>query len=60
MMNKKTNKKWHDANKIFNNATFEQRLEWYLVHSKNCKCRPIPEKLRLKIEKRTKSRYLLS
>jgi hypothetical protein len=27
------------------NPTLEQRIEWHLEHQKNCKCRPIPEKL---------------
>ena len=51
----KTNKKWHEANGMAKNATLEQRIEWHLEHAKNCACRPIPEKLKLEIEKRTMS-----
>jgi hypothetical protein len=47
----KTNKKWHEANRMPKNPTLEQRIEWHLEHSKNCKCRPIPEKLKLEMEK---------
>ena len=41
----KINKESHLKNKMSQNATFEQRVEWHLEHQKNCKCRPIPEKL---------------
>lgn len=27
------------------NPTFKERVKWHLAHSKNCSCRPIPEKL---------------
>lgn len=32
-------------NKMPKNPSFEQRVKWHLEHQKNCKCRPIPEKL---------------
>ena len=48
----KTNKTWHQANKMLKNPTLEQRVDWHLEHAKNCKCRPIPKKLKLEIEKR--------
>ncbi len=48
----KTNKTWHQANKMPKNPTLEQRIEWYLEHSKNCTCRPFPEKLKLEIDKK--------
>jgi len=51
-MKTKLNKEWHNANKMAKNATLEQRVDWHLEHAKNCKCRPIPKKLKLEIEKR--------
>ncbi len=48
----KANKEWHQANKMPKNPTLEQRIDWHLEHSKNCSCRPIPEKLKLEMEKR--------
>ena len=51
-MASKLNAVWHKENKIPKNATFEQRVEWHLLHQKNCTCRPIPKKLAEEIEKR--------
>ncbi|WP_343604384.1 hypothetical protein [Fluviicola sp.] len=48
----KTNKAWHEQNRMPQNATFEERVHWHLEHQKNCNCRPIPEKLRSEMEKR--------
>ena len=48
----KLNKEWHLAHPMPKNATFEERIEWHLEHSKNCGCRPIPEKLKAEIKKR--------
>lgn len=50
----KTNKDWHEKNKMPKNATFEQRVNWHLEHHKNCTCRPIPEKLLREIDQRKK------
>jgi len=41
----KTNKEWHEKNRMPKNANFQQRVAWHLEHQKNCNCRPIPEKL---------------
>jgi hypothetical protein len=41
----KLNKEWHLKNKMPKNARFAERVKWHLAHSKNCSCRPIPEKL---------------
>jgi len=41
----KTNKEWHEKNKMPKNANFDQRVKWHLEHQKNCSCRPIPKKL---------------
>lgn len=48
----KINKAWHEQNKMPKNATFEERVQWHLAHQKQCNCRPIPEKLRIEMEKR--------
>jgi len=34
------------------NPTIEQRIKWHLEHIKNCKCRPIPEKIIEEMKKR--------
>lgn len=41
----KTNKEWHEKNRMPKNPTFEEKVKWHLQHQKNCSCRPIPEKL---------------
>jgi hypothetical protein len=46
------NREWHLNNKMSKNPTLEQRIQWHLEHEKNCKCRPIPEKLLEEIVKR--------
>lgn len=46
------NREWHLNNKMPKNPTLEQRIQWHLEHEKNCKCRPIPEKLLEEIVKR--------
>ena len=48
----KLNKEWHLAHRMPKNATIEERIEWHLEHSKNCACRPIPDKLKAEIKKR--------
>ena len=48
----KLNKEWHRANRMPKNATIEERIAWHIEHSKNCACRPIPEKLKVEINKR--------
>jgi len=48
----KTNKTWHQANKMRKNPTLEQRIKWHLEHSKNCNCRSLTEKLKLEIDKK--------
>ena len=48
----KINKAWHEQHKMPENATIDERIEWHLAHAKNCKCRPIPEKLKLEMKKR--------
>ena len=48
----KLNKEWHLAHQMPENATTEDRIAWHIEHSKNCACRPIPEKLKVEIKKR--------
>ncbi|WP_341900852.1 hypothetical protein [Fluviicola taffensis] len=48
----KTNKEWHEKNKMPKNATFEQRVKWHLEHLKNCSCRPIPKGLLNEMEEK--------
>jgi hypothetical protein len=52
MMASKLNAAWHKENRMPKNPTFEQRMEWHLLHQKNCSCRPIPKKLAEEMEKR--------
>lgn len=46
----KLNKAWHEANRMPEKASFEQRVQWHLEHQKHCKCREIPAKLKEKME----------
>ena len=48
----KINTVWHIKNKMSAKATLEERIEWHLEHSKNCQCRPIPEKLLIEMKKK--------
>ncbi|MGZ4038112.1 MAG: hypothetical protein ACXVPQ_09820 [Bacteroidia bacterium] len=41
----KTNKAWHEAHRMPENASLEQRIEWHLDHQRHCSCRPVPAKL---------------
>lgn len=44
-------KEWHAKNKMPQNPTLEQRINWHREHAKNCGCRPIPKNLLPKIKK---------
>ena len=48
----KLNKEWHLAHRMPKNATIDERIAWHLEHSKNCDCRPIPDKIKAEIKKR--------
>jgi hypothetical protein len=39
----KTNRQWHESNRMPRNASGEQRIAWHLQHVKHCSCRPIPK-----------------
>jgi len=47
----KLNKEWHLAHRMPKNPTLDQRIEWHIEHSKHCKCRPMPDKLKAEIKK---------
>jgi hypothetical protein len=38
----KTNKLWHERNRMPVRATLDQRIAWHRAHAKHCACRPIP------------------
>lgn len=44
------NKEWHLKNKMPENPTQKQRMEWHIEHAKNCDCREPTEKLKKEIE----------
>jgi hypothetical protein len=46
------NKDWHRENRMPPKATLEQRLKWHVEHSKNCACRPMPQKITEELKKR--------
>ncbi|MES1191260.1 MAG: hypothetical protein ABUS47_09300 [Steroidobacter sp.] len=39
----KTNRQWHELNRMPKNPTAQQRVEWHMAHAANCRCRPIPK-----------------
>jgi histidinol phosphatase-like enzyme len=39
------NAKWHKANRMPKNPTFEQRMKWHIAHMENCNCRKPSPKL---------------
>jgi hypothetical protein len=41
----KTNKAWHEQNRMPKNPTMQQRIEWHLAHAKACGCREIPQSI---------------
>ncbi len=47
----KTNKEWHEKNRMPKNSIFAQRVTWHKEHAKNCECRPIQESIKKEIEK---------
>ena len=44
-MARKINREWHLTHPMPKHPTEDERLRWHLEHAKNCKCRPIPQKL---------------
>jgi hypothetical protein len=39
----KTNRLWHEQNRMPKNPSDLQRIEWHLAHARVCSCRPIPK-----------------
>jgi hypothetical protein len=46
------NPEWHKQHKMPDKATEKERIEWHLEHARNRACRPVPEDLLAKMEKR--------
>jgi hypothetical protein len=46
------NAAWHTSHPMPKNPTLDQRIAWHRQHAKHCACRPIPEKLRVEMERR--------
>jgi len=42
----KTNREWHEANRMPPTATREQRVDWHVRHADACACRAVPPSLR--------------
>jgi hypothetical protein len=42
----KTNRDWHEANRMPVNATRDQRIDWHVRHACACACREVPLSLR--------------
>ena len=42
----KTNRMWHEKNRMPKNPSLEERVKWHKEHIKNCACRPVPESLK--------------
>ena len=54
MKGTKLNRDWHKENRMPAKATLEQRVhvQWHLEHSKNCACRPMPDRIVEELKKR--------
>jgi len=46
------NREWHAQHRMPERATPEQRIAWHLAHARHCRCRPIPEGVRVLMEAR--------
>lgn len=49
------NREWHRDNRMPPRATREQRIQWHVAHAKACTCRPVPDSIRLDVEKLLKA-----
>jgi hypothetical protein len=50
------NREWHRDNRMPPRATRAQRIEWHAAHAVACACRPVPDGIRLEVEKLLKLR----
>ena len=48
----KLNKEWHQANKMPIKATLDQKIKRHIDHVAHCKCRPMPNSIKVEIQKR--------
>jgi hypothetical protein len=39
----KTNRLWHERNRMPKNPTAQQRIDWHKAHAAHCACRPVPK-----------------
>ena len=39
----RTNRRWHERNRMRQNPSDQQPIEWHLAHARVCSCRPIPK-----------------
>jgi hypothetical protein len=46
------NREWHLNNKMPKNPSLEQRIEWHIQHSKHCKCREMPETIKILVKEK--------
>ncbi|HLB36133.1 MAG TPA: hypothetical protein VJL31_06160 [Gemmatimonadales bacterium] len=53
-MSGKLNAAWHLKHPMPPKATIEQRIRWHVQHAKQCGCRPVPEKLKREIRRRSR------
>ena len=45
------NRTWHRDNRMPPRATREQRIKWHVAHAKVCACRPVPDSIRLDVDR---------
>ncbi len=50
------NREWHKQHAMPSGATEKQRIEWHIEHTKNCACRPFPQRLLAKLSEAEKLR----
>ncbi len=46
------NEAWHRANPMPKNPTPDQRVLWHVAHARNCRCREMPETIRIEAVRR--------
>jgi hypothetical protein len=51
-MNARINREWHEKNRMPENASFDERVNWHREHQKNCSCRQIPGNLLEEMKKK--------
>ncbi|WP_426440016.1 hypothetical protein [Bradyrhizobium genosp. P] len=49
------NKEWHRQNRMPLRASREQRIKWHAAHAAACSCRPVPDTIKLDVEKLLKA-----